>query len=533
MSYTTLNPLVRISSPMAVALYGNKVPPPSPGIASIGSYYGIWQYVSPDHIGEVCSQYYFTQGLAQGLAISDRIYVVKLPEQTVNVVIVTEVTATGATAKLYTATSSVPTIPSSMNNFVQKKAIIVDDMTAAAANWSVNAGSMTRADSTAFVKTDLNCSNALKCDMAGNFCRIQRTIPGTVFTGTLDVWVYIPADPDSTSYIDIAVSKDAFATTNIEWVYNSALFLRAGWNRLSLNVSDTDPNKYQTGAGAPVITGATTFADTMNTIRIIFGNWQVNSPSTGAPLSVYVGGIYYGGESKPQVIFNWDDAWSTQWDIFNIFRSRGLTGSLSVIPQAVNGSGLTLTQLKTMYDWGWDVVNHTMQSTTGNLLLKTDAELRATIGGTRDWMLANGFTRTANILVWPENQYSDRLIRIAQEFGITICRGSRNMNTRTFQGIDNVCRLGSSDFGGKTLAQAKVLLDAAQLYTGTIIIYGHRMTGTATVPAAGGAAPADTLDWYQSDYLAFVDDVAARITAGTITNINYSQLQANCRLQGQ
>jgi hypothetical protein len=59
-------------------------------------------------------------------------------------------------------------------------------------------------------------------------------------------------------------------------------------------------------------------------------------------------GIFYGGESQSNIILNFDDAWASQWDIFRIFWGRGLTGSISVIPAAIDGSGLTMTQLRVL-----------------------------------------------------------------------------------------------------------------------------------------------------------------------------------------
>lgn len=416
--------------------------------------------------------------------------------------------------------------PSAKRNFFKKRAITVDDMTGAAANWTVSGA--TKSDSSEFIRKDFNCNNALKLSDCGSFVSAQRTI-NTKFTGTIDIWIYLSAEIPVGLALSFWVSKDAFATTNIMWGATQALMLRAGWNRISLNTAE-DGSTYNPGTTAPTITGVTTFADTMNAIRIYASSAHLPSPETGLPISIHIGGIFYGGEGKSNVILNWDDAFSDQWDIFNLYRSKGLTGSISVIPNIVGFGGLTLNQLHEIYDWGWDVVNHTMQQSAGNLLLDSDAEVRRKIGVARDWMIANGFSRTANVLVWPENSYSVRLVNIAAEYGITLARGSRNTNTRTFQAIDNPMRLGSSDFGGKTLAQAKKWLDAAELYKGTVIMYGHRMIGTATSPAAGGAAPVDTLFWNQSDYIAFADDICDRVTAGTISNINYSQLLQECRI---
>ncbi|SHL09960.1 Polysaccharide deacetylase [Nitrosospira sp. Nsp11] len=419
------------------------------------------------------------------------------------------------------------TPPLFKRNYWKKLATVLDNMSAATTNWTLFSGTVTLANSASNVLTQLGHSNSLKIDVGTSFARIQRTIPATVLTGTVDIWVYISSDPPATASVNVMYSKDGFVTY-METPFTTAQYLRSGWNRLSVNVAE-DGSTWSNGV-APAATGSTSFAAAMTGIRLNFGNFEQASPTTGLPVSLYLGGIFHGGQGQANVLLNWDDAYASQWDIFNIFRARELTGSLSVIPSAVGGGGLTLAQLRTIYDWGWDVVNHTLHGTAGNIASDSDSVVRTKIGGCRDWMLTNGFSRTANVLVWPENAYNDRVTAIAREYGITIARGNKNRITRTHSGIDNPARLGSTDLGGKTLAQAKKLLDAAELYSGTQIISGHSMSGSAASPAAGGTPPANGLDWYYNDYIALADDIAARVTAGTLSCINYSQLMANCRI---
>ena len=107
---------------------------------------------------------------------------------------------------------------------------------------------------------------------------------------------------------------------------------------------------------------------------------------------------------------------------------------------------------------------------------------------------------------------------------MVMTRGSQRRDMANADRLDNPLRLASADFGGKTLALALKLLDSAEKYKQLNIIYGHKIVGTDTVPASGGAAPGDTLTWNRSDYLAFADSLADRITAGTIQNVTYSDL---------
>lgn len=421
----------------------------------------------------------------------------------------------------------VSSTPSTKSNYWTKRSTVVDNMDNGATNWTVAAGTITKSSTTDHALGALGGTTSLRIDTPSSFASIQRTIPATVFTGTIDFWVYLTSDPSTSTGFTVLLSKDSF-TSYIMLSFTEAQYLRSGWNRLSVNVAED--GTYWSNAVTPPITGSTSFADAMTGIRIQLGGFQQNSPTTGAPVSLYLGGICYGGTGKPNVLMGWDDSYASQWTVFNIFRTRGLTGSMSIIPPSIGTGGLTLTQLHEMYDWGWDIVNHTMHSTVGNIASDTDAVVRTKIGGARDWMLNNGFTRTANVLVWPENNYNDRVLSIAQEYGIQVTRGQRNRFTRTHQGIDNPLRLGSASLSSVTLAQAKKFLDAATLYTSTILLAGHGLTGTSASPAAGGTPPVNGLDWYYNDYAALADDIADRVTAGTMNCINYSQLIANCRI---
>ncbi len=497
MAYDSGKPPVAISEPM-------------------GDMATTWKYDSYD--SDITTPGYFTNGARLGMKPGDIVFKTGYGEVESFYV---------SSAALGGASTVVSAKPVNKTDYWKKASIVVDNMESAATNWTVVSGTITRVNSANYVLSNMGLADSLKIDVGNNYARIQRAIPATKLLDTIDVWVYISSDPPANGVINVMYSKDNF-TSYIEMPFGTSLFLRSGWNRLSVNVAE-DGGTWAAQT-PPAITGATSFADSMTGIRLNFGSFEQPSPTTGAPVSVYLGGIFYGGKSRANVLMSWDDAFASQWGVFNIFRARQLTGNLSVIPGAVDNGGLTLTQLRTMYDYGWDVVNHTLHSAAGNLTGDTDAVLRSKIGGARDWLLKNGFARTANVLAWPENAYNDRLVSIAKEYGITVTRGIKNSMTRTFDGIDNPLRLGCADTGAKTLAKAKKFLDAAELYGGTQIINGHSMSGNAASPAAGGTPPADGLNWYYNDYVALADDIAARVTAGTLSCINYSQLMANCRI---
>lgn len=432
---------------------------------------------------------------------------------------------------------SVRTLYKQKENFRTANGTVLDDMTSAATNWN-NLTNCTIANDTTYLKEDLGFSNALKItSTSATGIAVRRNISGVTITGNIYIWVYCPAEPTAAFAFNLWLSNNALSAGAFSATVNQyhqffggpggTRNLRQGWNCLSVNVAEDGTTQPQ-GGGKITTTaiGGQTLASPINSIQI-----GINAIASGEVF--YIGGIFYGAQaSSPKVLMNWDDGNDTQWTIFNIFRSRGITGSLSIIPRKIGAAGsLTLAQLRTIYDWGWDVVAHPHESTDVIPLTSLSvAAATAEIVAAKQWMQDNGFTRRLDTMVWPQNAANNTLVAVAQGLGYKVARESTNRNIMLSQGIDNPMRLGSGDLGGITLATAIKLLDSAILYKSLIIIYGHKLVGTATSPASGGAAPGDTYTWNQSDYIALADNIAAKVAAGTIKDVNYSTVIENCRV---
>lgn len=401
---------------------------------------------------------------------------------------------------------------------------VVDDMSGAAAAWNNNRIGCTLSDSTDVVREQNGVSNALHVAITGAYARFQRSFASAVtFSGTVNTWLYFDADPPNGSSVELYFSSDAFATKNIKYSFPQANGFRKGWNCLSINTADTSAT---TGATITV-TGGESFANAMNGMRIVF-----NSLATGQMLRV--GGIFQGGKAKANVLLCFDDQYDSVWTIFNILRARGIRASLGIITSRVGTAGRsTLDQLKEIYDWGWDLCSHSVTHPAGGLAGLSEADALYELHESRDYLLRNGLSRTADCFVWPQNAYVSSvgvdLVALARSVGYRMARGSIRRDLPTAQGIDNPMRLPSADFGGRTLAQAKSIIDAAILYGQTNIFYGHKIVGTATSPASGGTPPVDTLEWNHSDYVAFADYLAGKIAAGLVEAITISDLMASCR----
>jgi hypothetical protein len=410
-------------------------------------------------------------------------------------------------------------------DFQTKKFNVLDDMGSAATAWNNNKSGCTIEDSGEIVREQNGLLNALKVKVTASYVRFQRTITPVTMTGTINLWVYFDEDPTFGSNLEFYATSDNanWATKYIKYAWSSNSYLRRGWNCLSLHTGEDTTTTSATITSA----GGVTLGDAINGLKII-----ANSLTSGAVFRI--GGIFWGGTARPNVLMNLDDGYSSQWDIFNIFRARQIPLSLSIITSKVGRAGyLTWDQLDTMYDWGCDLIPHSVSHPLGGLDALSESAAKDELERSRKALLSHGYSRTADIFAWPQNDYVSSvgvdLITLASSVGYKMCRGSTRMDLPTAQGIDNPMRLPSADIGSKTLSSVLKLLDAAELYKQTNILYAHKLVGTATSPSSGGAAPADPLEWYWSDFIALADSIADRYTAGTLTPITYSDLKAECR----
>lgn len=411
-------------------------------------------------------------------------------------------------------------------NFQTKKFTVLDDMASAATNWNNSRTGCTLSDDTTIIREENEAVNALKVTISATYARFQRQFGSAVtITGTVNVWVYFDSDPTPGITFEVYFTSDYanFATKYIKWYYPGDTYLRKGWNCLSLNTADDGTKTWATVTSG----GGEAWTNAMNGVKII-----ANGLATGQVFRI--GGVFWGGEARANVLVNLDDGAESQWTIFNIFRSRGIPLSLSIITSKVGTAGyLTWDQVEQMYSWGCDIIPHSVTHPTGGLDATNAAVTKYEIEQSRNTLLERGFARVADVFAWPQNDYVSSvgldLIAMATAAGYTMSRGSTRRDLPTAQGIDNPMRLPSADVGGRTLAQVLKLLDAAEMYKQTNIIYAHKLVGTATSPASGGAAPANTLEWYWSDYVALADSIASRYTAGTLTPITYGELRAECR----
>lgn len=411
-------------------------------------------------------------------------------------------------------------------DFQIKKFTVADNMESAATEWNNNRTGCTLANDASIILDKADLSNSLKVSVTGSYLRFQRSLASPMtMTGTVNLWVYFVNDPNFGSSIEFWTTTDNanWATKYVKYYWACNTSVRKGWNCLSMHTAEDSTTTVATITSA----GGDTLGGAINGFKII-----ANSMNVGTVF--HIGGIFWGGSARPNVLVNLDDGSSGQWNIFNIFRARGIPLSLAIITSKIGQTNyLTWDQLDYMYSWGCDIIPHSVTHPPGGLSGLSLEDAKYELMQSRQTLLDHGYSRTSSIFAWPENAYVSTvgvdLINLAISVGYKLSRGSSRRDLPTAQGIDNPMRLPSADIGGRTLAQILKILDAAERYKQTNILYGHRLTGTVTTPASGGTPPVNGLEWYWSDYVALADDIASRYTNGTLTPITMSELAVECR----
>jgi len=113
---------------------------------------------------------------------------------------------------------------------------------------------------------------------------------------------------------------------------------------------------------------------------------------------------------KPQLIFSFDDGWISQYtEAFTRMQKRGIPGTIAVVPSLIGTTGyMTLEQLKKVYDYGWDLANHTFNHV--NLKNVDAATIKTELDSAEQWLIDQGFIRASDVVVYPQGGYKEEVI---------------------------------------------------------------------------------------------------------------------------
>jgi hypothetical protein len=185
---------------------------------------------------------------------------------------------------------------------------------------------------------------------------------------------------------------------------------------------------------------------------------------------------------KPAFIWSFDDGYDeTYQDVLPYLSSVGQRATLYVRTRWVGsgGSKITLEHLQALYDAGWAIGNHTVDHVDLTTLDKATAQTQ--IQGGYDWLVSQGFTRTARHFAYPFNATNDTVVAAARDAGMITARGAGNRSQQL--PLDDAMRLASFGFddGTPTFALWQTRIDRALASGTTMIAYAHALDAT-TLP---------------------------------------------------
>jgi len=212
----------------------------------------------------------------------------------------------------------------------------------------------------------------------------------------------------------------------------------------------------------------------------------------------------------PAIAVMLDDGGPTQYSEGYVYmNAAGLKGTLYAITDKVDdGSHVTTANLTTMYAAGWDIANHTTDHTDLTTLSQANIETRLT--GARDWLNTNGFTRASRHVGYPFGSSNATVIDAMQAVNMLTGRGINEAMDVLPLSITKRYAIDSYALdSGKTLVQAKALIDTAISSNKLMCVYIHNINAS---PGAN--------DWSTSNFEGFVDYIVSTgIRAITISEL--------------
>lgn len=163
--------------------------------------------------------------------------------------------------------------------------------------------------------------------------------------------------------------------------------LQNGWNYFVINSVNLAP------------TGTATYdqINSVSGIRIsLSGNTEIGA-------SITVDSVFLVDKPKQKPIFTitFDDGCASDYTIARKIMSKyGYLGTSYIIPSVLGtGRYLTIEQVRTLYEMGWDISNHGYISKMLNVT--DEEEWLEDINKGYEWLMNNGFTRSAHHLAYP------------------------------------------------------------------------------------------------------------------------------------
>jgi peptidoglycan/xylan/chitin deacetylase (PgdA/CDA1 family) len=277
--------------------------------------------------------------------------------------------------------------------------------------WSKAEGDTIESDTT-YTKNDYAAALKINVTTSGAYTSADKTI-NRLLTKTnkiLTMWVYLHNNPWNLASIQIYLSSVSNFATYYSGTVN-ALNMKEGWN-----LAVFDANAFTTSNGE-------SWDNTMIKMRV-----RVNARATYT-CSVTLSDMQCNIVSTPKIILTFDDGSDgVVYKAYPYMVARNIKGTCYINPVRVGTAGYaTLSQLTSLYSWGWDMGNHSYNHPdfTG----MTQAEIEEEFQTAQDWLIENGFERSAYHVSIPNGIWNDDVRTSLVNIGALTARNSNECIT--------------------------------------------------------------------------------------------------------
>ena len=322
-------------------------------------------------------------------------------------------------------------------------------------------------------------------------------------------WVYCHTNPKTKfQYIYVDFGKDADLNNRMRALISSDAYINDGpgyWTQLILHKDDFSSE------------GTCSWNDSMIRLRFGFEPYTVADA-----VDVSIDDFRFNAERIPRIMIQFDDGALTAYSEGFIYaNSKGIKGTHFICSDTVGTDGTAnLSQLTEMYHAGWAIANHTKNHACLENIL-TQAAMEENISTCRDWLLDNGFTRSARHFALPGGTViNDTILGAISNAGMLTARAGGYPPQTVPSDLRRLSnRIVEKDESVQTVIDR---VEKAVKYQSTVTLVFHELVETPCV---------DT-QWSIAKWRELIDYLAARkipcVTADEwyegLTNPNYRSL---------
>lgn len=312
---------------------------------------------------------------------------------------------------------------------------------------------------------------------------------------TISMWVdaQYPASDAGWHAVSLYLTPDGFQDTFVAVTQK----IRPGWSKIVFSKNDFAKR------------GNPSWSSTMTTLQVaLFGD-------TGTGMSASFDDLVLNEYSRPKVIVAFDDNFASCYTYgYQYLKKYGMAGTAYVVSSWVNQPNrATTAQLNEMYNYGWDMCNHT--TTHPNLTTVSPAQIQSEYQTCEQFLISNGWTRNQGYLhlAYPQGHFDADVLNADQQAGLLTARTT--METTQADCVDSPYLLYSMVPDSTTQTRAEIIasIDEAVADGTCLILTFHNITPNPQKP----------IDWRDTDFYPIVDHIAALRSQGMLDVTTFTQ----------